>query len=194
MPSNCGLPSLLRIDEFVEAFSKLRTRPRADKRQVDNVNNWLQRGAIAETEAEFATHCSDLISINSRNSAPLGQWLEACRKLHLWRIFRAKNVPDLHIKSPATVYSSNQKFDGLTTTSIIFMGLVMLLAPMWWLEFVSGSESRLKIITGFICVFIVVMSTATIHRPFEVVASTAAYAAVLMVFMQIDGKDKTGLT
>jgi uncharacterized membrane protein len=154
----------------------------------------MQRGAIDVREAEFATHKSDLISINSRSSAPLGQWLEACRKLHLWRIFRAKEVPDLHITSPATVYSSNQKFDGLTTASIIFMGLVMLLAPMWWLEYVSESENRLKIITGFICVFIVIMSTATIHRPFEVVASTAAYAAVLMVFMQIDGKDNTGPT
>lgn len=35
-----------------------------------------------------------------------------------------------------------------------------------------------------------VMSIATNNRPFEVVAATAAYAAVLMVFMQIDGKVK----
>jgi hypothetical protein len=151
------------------------------------VNNWLDRGAIVKTEAEFATHASDLISINSRSRAPLGQWLEACRKLHLWRIFRAKDVPDLHIKSAATVYSSNQMFDTLTTGAIILMGLVMLLAPLWWLEKVSSSETRLKIITGFIIVFMVAMSTATVNRPFEVVASTAAYAAVLMVFMQIDG-------
>jgi hypothetical protein len=156
------------------------------------LNNWLDRRAIDEKEADFATHASDLISINSRSRAPLGQWLEACRKLHLWRIFRAKDVPDLHIKSAATVYSSNQTFDSLTTTSIIFMGLAMLLAPLWWLEYVSSSEARLKIITGFICVFIVVMSTATVNRPFEVVASTAAYAAVLMVFMQIDGSAQTG--
>jgi hypothetical protein len=71
--------------------------------------------------------------------------------------------------------------------TIILMGLVMLLAPLWWLEKVSSSETRLKIITGFIIVFMVAMSTATVNRPFEVVASTAAYAAVLMVFMQIDG-------
>jgi di/tricarboxylate transporter len=90
----------------------------------------------------------------------------------------------LHIKSTATVYSSTQKFDTLTTICIILVGLVMLLAPMWWLEYVSTSVIRLKIITGFIYVFIAIMSTATVNRPFEVVAAMAAYAAVLMVFMQ----------
>ena len=173
----------------MDAFSKIRARPRAEKRQVDNVLNWLDRGAINDDEAEFANHASDLISINSRNHAPLGQWLEACRKLHLWKIFRAKEIPDLHVKSAATVYSSNQMFDGFTTTSIILMGLAMLLAPMWWLECVSASKTRLKIISGFIVAFIAIMWTATIHRPFEVVAATAAYAAVLMVFMQIDGQN-----
>lgn len=64
----------------------------------------------------------------------------------------------------------------------------MLLAPMWWLEFVSGSKKRLAIITAFLVVFILAMATATVNRPFEVVAATAAYAAVLMVFMQIDEK------
>lgn len=68
------------------------------------------------------------------------------------------------------------------------MGLIMLLAPMWWLDHVSDSEVRLGIITVFLTAFVGVMSTATVHRPFEVVAASAAYAAVLMVFMQIDGK------
>jgi hypothetical protein len=64
----------------------------------------------------------------------------------------------------------------------------MLLAPMWWLEYVGTSESRLKIITGFVCGFVGVMMCATVNRPFEVVASAAAYTAVLMVFMQIEGR------
>jgi hypothetical protein len=78
-------------------------------------------------------------------------------------------------------------FERFTTLGIIFTGLVMLLAPMWWLECVEDRTSRLKIITGFVVVFILAMTMATINKPFEVVAATAAYAAVLMVFMQIDG-------
>lgn len=101
-------------------------------------------------------------------------------------------MPDVHIKSATTVYSSDEKFESFTTTSIIVIGLVMLLAPMWWLEFTSTSTVRLGIITGFICAFISIMSVATTNRPFEVVAATAAYAAVLMVFMQIDGKGDPG--
>jgi hypothetical protein len=64
----------------------------------------------------------------------------------------------------------------------------MLLGPMWWLEFVSNSKTRLLIITLFLTLFMALMSTATVNRPFEVVAASAAYAAVLMVFMQIDIK------
>jgi hypothetical protein len=90
------------------------------------------------------------------------------------------------------VYSSNEKFERLTTRSIIVTGLIALLTPMWWLEFVSGSQARLGIITGFICAFIFIMSVATHNRPFEVVAATAAYAAVLMVFMQIGGPTGPG--
>jgi hypothetical protein len=106
----------------------------------------------------------------------------------VWRLFKAKLVEGLHVKSDTTSYASDQMLDRVTTLGVIAAGLLMLLAPMWWLECVSDSKARLAIITGFVCVFIMAMSTGTINKPFEVVAATAAYAAVLMVFMQIDGK------
>jgi len=64
----------------------------------------------------------------------------------------------------------------------------MLLAPLWWMQNVADNNDRLGIITGFVILFTLLMAGATINRPFEVVAATAAYAAVLMVFMQIGGK------
>ncbi|KAF2132947.1 hypothetical protein P153DRAFT_309790, partial [Dothidotthia symphoricarpi CBS 119687] len=176
---------LLHYNQYIDSFSKVRARPRAKPRQIRNVCNWLARDAIDPDEAAFIDHKSDLISINSRNRPPLGQWLEACSKLHFFKLFKAKQLDDLHVQSASTTYSDNTKFEGFTNISIILIGLVMLLAPMWWLEYVSTSETRLKIITGFIVAFIAMMSTATINRPFEVVAATAAYAAVLMVFMQM---------
>ncbi|KAH7379172.1 hypothetical protein DE146DRAFT_306481 [Phaeosphaeria sp. MPI-PUGE-AT-0046c] len=183
---------LLQYNQFIDAFSKLRARPRAEDRQIDNVVHWLERKAINKDEATFIQKKGDLISINSRSRPPLGQWIETCQSLHLWKIFRAKLVPGVHVKSATTVYSSDEKFESFTTTSIIVIGLVMLLAPMWWLEFTSTSTVRLGIITGFLCAFISIMSMATTNRPFEVVAATAAYAAVLMVFMQIDGRGGAG--
>ncbi|KAF1837463.1 hypothetical protein BDW02DRAFT_565938 [Decorospora gaudefroyi] len=178
---------LMHYNQYIEAFSKIRTRPRAEKRQIDNVENWLARRAITKEETDFVNHKSDLITINSRSRPPLGQWLETCQNLHLWKLFKAKHLDGLHVPSAATAYSSDEAFERFTTLGIIFVGLIMLLAPMWWLECVPDSKARLGVITGFVCVFMLAMTTATINRPFEVVAATAAYAAVLMVFMQIEG-------
>jgi hypothetical protein len=154
----------------------------------------LANGAITPEEryVKRNEHEGDLIAINSRSLPPLGRWLEACTSFHLSTLFRAE--PDKHkqVNSATTVYSSNAKFERLTTRSVIVTGLIALLAPMWWLEFVSDSHKRLGIITGFICVFISIISVATHNRPFEVVAATAAYAAVLMVFMQIGGPSGSG--
>lgn len=97
-------------------------------------------------------------------------------------------MKDLHVQSDATSYSSDLTFESVTTLGIIALGLAMLLAPLWWMQNVSDNNNRLAIITGFVILFTLLMTGATINRPFEVVASTAAYAAVLMVFMQIGGK------
>ncbi|CAE7202766.1 hypothetical protein CFE70_008503 [Pyrenophora teres f. teres 0-1] len=178
---------LLHYNQYIDAFSKIRKRPRAEPRQIKSMENWLERGAITASEKDFVKHKSDLISINERVRPPLGRWLEACRILHTWRIFKAKFREDLHVRSDATSYSSDETFESFTSLGIIILGLAMLLAPLWWLERVKDSQDRLKIITGFVTLFISLMTGATINRPFEVVASTAAYAAVLMVFMQIGG-------
>lgn len=170
----------------------MRSRPTADQRQIRNVKTWLSdksgefRNAIKEDEAKpylDARYAKDLSSISSRTRPPLGKWLEGCTRLQTSRLFRDNRTEG----TPATtIYSSNEKFEKLTNRSIIAGGLVMLLAPLWLLEFFTGSRKRLGIITAFVVSFMLLMTTATINRPFEVVAATAAYAAVLMVFMQIE--------
>ena len=175
------------IDQYVDTFSKIRDRPKAEKRQIGNVESFLARGGIAEKERKFISHRGDLISINSHTSSPLGRLLEATPLIRLSRLVRAKPDPESHVISSYTNYASDEALAMLTTVSIIVLGLCMLLGPMWWLEFVSDSKKRLLIITVFLTIFMGLMSTATVNRPFEVVAASAAYAAVLMVFMQIDG-------
>ena len=60
----------------------------------------------------------------------------------------------------------------------------MLLGPMWWLNFVMDDAKRSGIITVFVFFFAIGLSLIGSGRPFETLAATAAYAAVLMVFMQ----------
>jgi hypothetical protein len=175
-------------DSFIDAYAKVRARPRAENRLVENVKNWLLRGAIAAEESSFIEHTDDLTSIHHRTRPPLGRWLESFQQLHRSRLFQSKHGNEAYKTSSATTYSSNSRFDFFTNTSIILGGLVMLLSPLWWLEYVNDNEKKLAVITGFICVFVGLMSVATVNRPGEVVAATAAYAAVLMVFMQVDGK------
>ncbi|KAF1957581.1 hypothetical protein CC80DRAFT_515725 [Byssothecium circinans] len=166
---------LLQYNQSIHAFSKIRARPRAGARQIKNVVIRLKRELISPKESEFVERTADLMSINPRMIPPLGRWLESSRNLHLSKVFRAKFMPGLHVESPFTVYSSDEAFENFTTVSIIVSGVALLLAPLWCLDHVSTSKARLGVITGFL--------------PVEVVATSAVYAAVLMVFMQIDGKD-----
>ena len=87
----------------------------------------------------------------------------------------------------------------------------MLIGPLWWLQHTTldgaSLASRLGIISGFIILFTVsqpsssnqrrltpeqaVVSVVTVASAFEVLAATAAYSAVLMVFVQI-GSNTSG--
>ncbi|KAF2874720.1 hypothetical protein BDV95DRAFT_626391 [Massariosphaeria phaeospora] len=179
---------LHHYNQYIDTFSRIRAKPRAEERQIANVRNWLARDAIDPDESAFLHQTGDLITINSRNRPLLGRWLEACPSLHLSRFFRAKHVRGLHVASSSTRYSDNQKFETTTNMCIILAGACLLLAPLWWLAYVSESGVKLNIITGFVCFFMTIMTLGTVNNPFGVVASTAAYAAVLIVFMQIEGK------
>lgn len=76
----------------------------------------------------------------------------------------------------------------------------MIIAPLWLLQYVSTSEpalrTRLGVITGFIGGFTILLSIVTVAKPFEVLAATAAYGALLMVFMQLgsSGGSAGGIT
>ena len=65
----------------------------------------------------------------------------------------------------------------------------MLIGPLWWLNRLafhgSNLSPRLGVITGFLVAFVLLICCLTNARPFEVLAATAAYGAVLMVFIQL---------
>lgn len=79
--------------------------------------------------------------------------------------------------------------DKFVTCVTLAIGLAMLIAPLWLLRYVYAEgpdlTKRLGVITAFICGFTGVLSFVAVAKPFEVMAATAAYGAVLMVFMQI---------
>lgn len=65
----------------------------------------------------------------------------------------------------------------------------MLIAPLWLLQHLSSEKNDLKtrliVITAFMVAFTIMIIVVTVAKPYETLAATAAYGAVLMVFMQL---------
>jgi hypothetical protein len=160
-------------DELFEAFSAVKSRPTAQKHQVLNLQTWFSNhpGAIDETEQEFATRTGDLVPIISKPKPVFRLMAERLPGLH--RVFRVRPRED-HVHSDTTFYHSEKALDCFTNWLIIAIGLLMLFGPLWWLNFVQDATTQLAINTGFITLFAVLIASATVAKPFEVLASTAA--------------------
>ncbi len=104
------------------------------------------------------------------------------------------DVEDFEMET--TVYDRDSLIDKIVTCLILLLGLAMLIGPLWWLQEMSNDQLspqvRLGVITGFLVLFTILLSNLTVARPFEVLAATAAYGAVLMVFMQLGGNPSVG--
>ena len=97
-----------------------------------------------------------------------------------------------------TEYVRESLIDKFVTCVTLLLGLGMIVGPLWWLQHLSIEQpdpyARLQVITGFSVMFTVLLSILTVAKPFEVLAATAAYGAVLMVFMQLGFGGKGGST
>ena len=71
-------------------------------------------------------------------------------------------------------YISDAKIDHFVTVSIMTIGLLMLIAPLWILTYLGGLARRLAVISAFIVLFVVLVSWATVAKPFESLAAAAA--------------------
>lgn len=88
-----------------------------------------------------------------------------------------------------TKFHKDSPVDKVVTCITVMLGLVMLIVPLWILQHIAAQrpnlEARLGVITGFLILFTILLSIFTVAKLFEVLAATAAYGAVLMVFMQL---------
>lgn len=129
----------------------------------------------------FQCHCEtgvddDTASIDLENGEASSSFSSAC-DYHIIKEY--KDVQQ------DIVWQHDKRLETFSTTVIAFVGLGMLVGPIWWLDHVSVVEKRLGIITGFITLFFVLLKVATNAHVFESLAATAAYGAVLMVFIQM---------
>jgi hypothetical protein len=159
---------------------------------IEIVSNWLYNAenAIADEEAAYLTHTSDLFPLVPKPKSSLRKLLECSsifRLSRFWRTKPSRSDPDvfeylgqhIHYSSDDNRafrqhHHPNSGRDNANRTA---------LDP----RIVHGTIDRLGIITLFILLFLVLLSFTTVAKPFESLAAAAAYSAVLMVFLQIAG-------
>lgn len=98
--------------------------------------------------------------------------------------------------SHTTIYSDEVRMDKFVSCVTIVLGLMMLVAPLWLLQYVYAIKpdpvARLKIITWFLVGFPMTFGMVALARPLEVLTATAAYGVLLMVYMQLQSPITSG--
>ncbi|KAI0174378.1 hypothetical protein BJ166DRAFT_512026 [Pestalotiopsis sp. NC0098] len=180
---------IYHYNKMVLQQSRLCEYPTAPRSDVKNIKNWhFNHGysAIAADEQEYLEHQNDLVCVTHKTKTPLRRVIDKSRRLRTLGIWRTKiEDPVPQYDSQYVSYYSDQRIDGFASGFIVLVGLTMLVTPIWVLNFVESMNSKLIVITIFTVFFLLVMSFAMVAKPFEALGATAAYAAVLMVFMQL---------
>ncbi|KAH7305584.1 hypothetical protein B0I35DRAFT_444067 [Stachybotrys elegans] len=179
---------LAEYDKLLLSYITLKDIPTAPKRNANNIKAWFSAnlGAIMEEETRFIQHQSDLISGHIPKSA-LRRYFEHCV------LFWSSTLPRALPKPPTSSTDehgemslfSDQGIDSLGSVAVLVAALFMLIAPLWILHALTSIRLKLAVITSFVVVCLMFLSLATLGRPFERLAATAGYAAVLVVFLQV---------
>ncbi|KAI9853666.1 MAG: hypothetical protein M1813_002026 [Trichoglossum hirsutum] len=176
------------LDRFVNEYSKLARRPSVHDDDVNEVRKYLEnRKPIDDIEAAYVREKDDLIPIRPKERSWFRQVIEPIilRTPALRKLFDRTPMNHEIIYDGVTTWQNDGRMEGLCTILVAVAGLSLLIGPLWVLATVDGTKRRLGIMTGFITLFFVMVHKATTAKVFEVLAATAAYSAVLMVFLQL---------
>ncbi len=168
----------MRPDEFVLQQAEIKKHPTASAQDINSLQNWHwnhQNRAIDAAEHDYLNHTDDLFSVVPKYKTPLRRLLEKSASFRIHWLWKEEKAPELPLYDKDVVnYISDNKIDSFITILIIAVGMAMLIAPMWVLEFLTNPLAKLGTITAFIVVFLGMISYATVAKPFEVLGATAA--------------------
>jgi hypothetical protein len=161
--------------------AELKKYPTLEEQDLQSLGAWHWNHndcAIAEEEKLYLTQTHDLFSLVPRVKTPLRRLLDRSRKFRLHPFWHDRNKPELPFYDNKVVtYISDKRIDKFITIIIITVGMAMLIAPIWILQALEQPSLKLGTITAFIVLFLGMISYATVAKPFETLAATAAYVA-----------------
>lgn len=141
---------------------------------ITSLKNWLNyRGnAILDEETRFLDHREDLVALAPKEKAPLRALLEKSAIFRKSWLFRRSSTINKDIDQ-WTVYVSDERMNRFISFLIVTIGLIMLIAPLWVLAFVSQTIYRLTVITVFTVIFLSLVSFAVDTAPVDGLVATA---------------------
>lgn len=176
IPEICAL-LIFSPDHFILQHMQIKARASANKRDIESLRNWLDNndGAIMPEERKYIDK-DDLFALIPKERSPLRRLFERSSHFRLSKVWR-KTSPStdlpLHVQQHIHL-SSDKRIDQFVACTIITVGLVMLIAPIWILAFAYQAVVKLTIITLFILLFLVLLSFGMNAKPYEALAATAA--------------------
>jgi hypothetical protein len=173
------------VDDLVASFSKLKAMQTATPNQKQNIDNWFAcngDNAIDTEEQHYRGQEGDIVTLISKPQYPLITFLHRARVIR--RLFRLPRRSD-RVASESTTYRSNRGLEVFAAMICLTVGLSMTFASIWTLNFVSNKVYSLAIITVSGTIMSLITWAAAGNRPFEILATFAAYMAVLMIYQQI---------
>lgn len=161
----------------------MRALPLAREWQVRNVKTWMEDypsavagPSTAFDESAFIEEDGDLVSLVTKVQPPLRRVLE--RSSFLQRCFAIPPKKGDFVDS-ATSYHSGKAFDRCTDAIIILFGLCMIIGPMWGLYYVADGLIKIGVISGATLLFAILLISATVANPFQVLGGAAAYVKIV---------------
>ncbi|KAF2866603.1 hypothetical protein BDV95DRAFT_204083, partial [Massariosphaeria phaeospora] len=177
-------------NDLLIQHSTLCSRPRVPNRLIQSISNWFYNtsNAILDEEASYITHTHDLVQLVPKPATPLRQLLERSTRFRLSKLWKKKPPANSnhYFPHPETLhYASDARIDVFVGGTVLVLGMIMLIVPLWILAITQGTMERLGVITGFVVLFLALMAFSTGAGPVHCFAAAAAYSAVLVVFLQI---------
>jgi len=141
--------------EFIQRYSDIRARPSAQKSDIESVRMWFKdnKSAISPDEENYIER-DDVISIVHHDSTPLRKFLEKHVIYRTHFLWKRKPPSQLSPQEKEFVqYTAEDRVNRAVSITVAVVGFLMLIAPLWVLNAVSGRKSQLGVICGFVLVF-----------------------------------------
>ncbi|KAI8945298.1 hypothetical protein F4801DRAFT_136462 [Xylaria longipes] len=178
---------MLKYNEFILQQGEMKKFQSARGQDIRSLRNWHYNHdyvAISPEEWKYLEHESDLFGVVQKDKTPLRRLIDHSRRLRTLSIWRLKNQSAPKDEDDMVSYYSDKRMDTFASSIIVGLGIILLLAPLWILYALKSSVLKLAVITVFVATFLIILSFAMVAKPFEALGATAAYAAVLTVFLQ----------